>query len=158
MIRLLLCGIWVCVVTLGSTYAAIVWQAEAVSAPDERNPASSSDVKRLTTKSFSVPVIADGAVQGYVIAQFSYIVAVDALKELSVKPESYFIDQAFQTIYTGGEINFRKMKKQDLPKLAKLIGENVNKRIGLQLVEEVLIEQLSYIPKEKTRGKNMARG
>jgi hypothetical protein len=157
MIRLLLCGIWVCLVTLGSTYAAVSWKSAAIADHEEGKEAGGTGIKRLTTRSFSVPVIADGAVQGYVVAQFTYIVDNDALNKLGVKPESYIVDEAFRTIYTGDEINFRKMKKQDLPHLSKLIGENVNKRVGLQLVQEVLIEQLSYIPKGKVRGRNLAR-
>lgn len=156
MIRLLLCGIWVCIVTLGSTYAAVSWKAAALPEHENAQHSGPSGLRRLTTKSFSVPVIADGAVQGYVVAQFSYIVDSESLSNLGVKPDSYIVDEAFRTIYTGGDINFRKMKKQDLPRLAKLIGENVNNRIGTQLVKEVLIEQLSYIPKGKVRGKNVA--
>jgi trk system potassium uptake protein TrkH len=55
-------------------------------------------------------------------------------------------------IYAGEKVNFRQMKKQDLPSLAKLLGENVNKRLGAPLVHDVLIDQLSYVPKEEIRG------
>jgi hypothetical protein len=44
------------------------------------------------------------------------------------------------------------MKKQDLPELAKKLGENVNKRLGMTVVQDVLIDQLSYIPKKDVRG------
>ena len=40
------------------------------------------------------------------------------------------------------------MKRQDLPALAKMLGENVNKRLGAPMVQDVLIDQLGYIPKK----------
>jgi hypothetical protein len=49
-------------------------------------------------------------------------------------------------------VNFQNLKKQDLPVLAKKLGENVNKRLGTTVVQDVLIEQLSYIPKKDLRG------
>ena len=46
------------------------------------------------------------------------------------------------------------MKKQDLPLLARKLGENVNRRLGMKIVQDVLIDQLSYIPKKDMRGAN----
>ena len=73
-----------------------------------------------------------------------------ALRELSCRSDP--TRPAFKTIYAGEQVNFQNMKKQDLPLLAKKLGENVNKRLGVAMVQDVLIDQLSYIPKSDVRG------
>ncbi len=106
----------------------------------------------VKTKAINVPIIADGAVQGYIIAQFVFTVDSKIMRDMPVKPDVYLLDEAFKTIYAGEKVNFRQMKRQDLPALAKQLGENVNKRLGATLVHDVLIDQLSYVPKEEVRG------
>jgi hypothetical protein len=101
----------------------------------------------------SVPVIADGAVQGYVVAQFVLAVDTKELKRLSVPPEPLFLDEAFKTIYAGETIDFRRFRKQDLPALGKRILAGANKRYGAHLIQEVLIQELNYVPKDEARGR-----
>lgn len=148
MIKALALGLWVSAVTAGATYGAITWQLGRSSEPvvEEGNK-----LEEVRTKAINVPIIADGAVQGYVVAQFVFTVNSKALQELSVNPDVYLLDEAFKTIYAGEKVNFRQLKKQDLPALAKLLGENVNKRLGVNMVQDVLIDQLSYVPKDEAR-------
>jgi hypothetical protein len=136
-------------VTVGATYGAIEWQLGSGTAPatDE-----GSKLEEVRTKAINVPIIADGAVQGYVVAQFVFTVDTKNLTGTSVRPDVYLLDEAFKTIYAGEKVNFRQLKKQDLPALAKQLGENVNKRLGVPVVQDVLIDQLSYVPKGEARG------
>ena len=153
MIKLILCGLWVCVVTLLSTYAAVSWQT-AARAPEHEPEAQKQfgGLESVKTRMISVPIIADGAIQGYVTAQFLYTVDGKVMKRLSVKPDDFLLDEAFRAIYGGTSIDFRKFKKQDLAGLSKQIGENVNKRLSVRLIEDVLVQELNYISKENVRG------
>ena len=36
--------------------------------------------------------------------------------------------------------------------LGKKIAENVNKRLGMHVVEDVLVQELNYVPKDSVRG------
>ena len=150
MMKLLFVGIWVCAVSLGATYGVIQWKMSQSGAHEvEDGPAKLAEVK---TKAINVPIISDGAVQGYIIAQFVFTIDSKIMNEMPVKPDVYLLDEAFKTIYAGEKVNFRQMKRQDLPALAKQLGDNVNKRLGATLVHDVLIDQLSYVPKEEVRG------
>jgi len=150
MMKLLFVGLWACAVSLGATYAVIEWKLRQMGAHvSEESEGKLAEVK---TKAINVPIIADGAVQGYIIAQFVFTIDSKLLSEMPIKPEVYLLDEAFKTIYAGEKVNFRQMKRQDLPGLAKQLGENVNKRLGAALVHDVLIDQLSYVPKEEVRG------
>jgi hypothetical protein len=70
---------------------------------------------------------------------------------LSIRPEAILLDEAFKVIYAGEAIDFRNIKKQDLPAMLKSINEGVNKRFGSQIVESVLIQELNYISKAEAR-------
>lgn len=149
MIKLLLCGLWVCAVTLIASYAAVSWQAPAPPAAEGDKHFGKLDV--FKTRMISVPVIADGAVQGYIMAQFSFTVDATVVKRMSLKPDVIFLDEAFKTLYAGETVDFRNFRKQDLPGISKTIVENINKRFGIRIVEEALIQELNYIPKERAR-------
>ena len=100
----------------------------------------------------SVPVVADGGIRGYVVAQFAFTASAKLMKHMSVKPDLYVLDEAFQLIFSGELIDFRQFKNQDLPSLGKKIAENVNKRLGVRVIEDVLVQELNYVPKDSVRG------
>jgi hypothetical protein len=149
MIKYLLGGLWASVVSLGAAYGMLQWQKSGA-------PASVAEgetkVEEFRTKAINVPIIGAGTIQGYMVAQFVFTVDAAALQKMRVNPEVYVLDEAFKTIYAGEQVNFQNMKKQDLPLLARKLGENVNKRLGVKIVQDVLIDQLSYIPKKDMRG------
>jgi hypothetical protein len=150
MIKLLAIGLWACLVTVGATFGVIEWQKRQSSASSTAEP--EKKIEEVKTKAINVPIIDNGVVQGYIIAQFVFSVDGNELKKLPINPETYLLDEAFKTIYAGEKVNFKQMKKQDLPSLAKMLGENVNKRLGLPIVQDVLIDQLAYIPQKDVRG------
>lgn len=158
MIRSILIGAWVCAVTMGAAYLGASWQRPAAASahtsasPDKAEHGTAKDLTPVRTRMISVPVVADGAIRGYVVAQFAFTAPANLMKHMSVKPDLYVLDEAFQLIYSGQMIDFRYFKKQDLPALGKKIAENVNKRLGVDVIEDVLVQELNYIPKESIRG------
>lgn len=151
MIKLILSGIWICLVTLLSTYAAVSWHTAHATKPETSKHAGGG-LETMKTKMISVPVVADGAIHGYVIAQFLFTADAAIMKRMSVKPDVFLQDEAFRVIYGGQSIDFRHFKKQDLPGLAKQIAEGVNQRMGVAVVHDVLVQELSYIDKSEVRG------
>jgi hypothetical protein len=150
-IKLIFIGIWVCAITLASSYAAVSWRMNKTKETTEHGSKLSGALEHVKTKMISVPIIADGAIQGYVVAQFSFTIDASVLKRLTIKPDVFLLDEAFKTIYAGEAIDFRKLKKQDLSGLLKTLGDNVNKRFGAPFVESVLIQELNYVPKAEAR-------
>jgi hypothetical protein len=149
MIKYLLVGLWASAVSLGAAFGMLQWQKSSVPAAAA---AAETKIEEFRTKAINVPIIGAGTIQGYMVAQFVFTVDAAALHKMQVNPEIYVLDEAFKTIYAGEQVNFQNMKKQDLPLLAKKLGENVNKRLGVKIVQDVLIDQLSYIPKKDMRG------
>ena len=151
MIKLLATGLWASVVTLGAVFGVLEWQKNAQTGDGAQ---AEVRIEEYRTKAINVPIIGNGAIQGYMVAQFVFTVDATAMRKLAIDPEIYVLDEAFKTIYAGEQINFQNMKKQDLPALAKALADNVNGRLGGPIVQEVLIDQLSYIPKNEMRGRS----
>ena len=88
--------------------------------------------------------------------EVSNLVFVTTEKFRAGNPKVYAVvvaalDEAFKVIYAGEAIDFRNIKKQDLPAMLKSINDGVNKRFGSQIVESVLIQELNYISKAEAR-------
>jgi hypothetical protein len=152
MIRLILSGLWVCLVTLASTYAAVSWLAPRPPEAETQIQKLNGGLESVKTRMISVPVIGEGTIHGYVTAQFVFTVDGKAMKHLAVKPDAFLLDEAFKAIYGGESVDFRHFTKRDLQALSKQIGDNVNKRLGARLVEDVLVQELNYIAKDHVRG------
>jgi hypothetical protein len=150
MMKAVLLGVWVCVVTLGTAYGVMTWQ-KGQTAGEETASHGPVVLQQMQTKMINVPIINEGAVQGYVLAQFAYTVEADKLKELSTKPDVILVDEAFKLIYAGEVVDFRHLRRSDLASLSKVILENVNKRFGQKLVHEVLVQELNYLPRDQLR-------
>ena len=151
MIKLLATGLWASVVTLGAVFGVLEWQKNARTGDGAQ---AEVKIEEYRTKAINVPIIGNGDIQGYMVAQFVFTVDALAMRKLAIDPEIYVLDEAFKTIYAGEQINFQNMKKQDLPALAKALADNVHGRLGLPIVQEVLIDQLSYIPQREMRGQS----
>jgi hypothetical protein len=141
--KLLLGGVWVCAVTSAAVYFASL-QAGGASAPAEEPLLQGIDY--VKTRQITVPRIADGTIQGYVIARFVFTVDAQAVRQLAVPPEVYVVDEAFRAIYGDEKLDFENLQKLDLSGLTQMITDRVNERVQPNLVEETLVEQFDYVP------------
>jgi flagellar basal body-associated protein FliL len=149
MIRLIATGIWICLVTVISSYAATLWKTQTT--PEAGVEKLFGGLDSVKTAMISVPILSGGAVDGYVLAQFTFTMKSDVLKKMSVKPDVFLLDAAFRTIYGSEAAAMRGSKKQDLQALTSAVKGKVNERFGQQFVEDVLIESFNFVPKSETR-------
>jgi hypothetical protein len=155
MIKIIIAGLWTCLVTLAACYAAVSWQAGntvAESEPDRGGHGSQGNgLETVRTRMVSVPVIRAGAIQGYVMAQFSFTAEGKTLKALPMKADVVVMDEAFKAIYSDDAFDFRYMKPQDLKGLAKRIVESSNQRFATQVLEDLFFNEFSYVNKDGIR-------
>lgn len=149
MIRLIATGVWICLVTLVSSYAATLWHTETP--PDAEVDRLFGGLESVKTNLISVPVISNGDIQGYVLAQFSFTMKSDLVRQMSVKPDVFLLDAAFRTIYRTDAALLRGAEKQDLQDLTNAIKSDVNERFGKVFISDVLIEKYNYLPKSEAR-------
>ncbi|WP_457798538.1 flagellar basal body-associated protein FliL [Methylocystis sp. S23] len=143
MMRGLLIGVWACAVTLAAAYGGAYWRLHPGIDKDERREAR----QIRSIKPITVPVIADGALKGYVSAEFS-IVGAPADSHGGVDPESFVMDEAFRLIYADSKTDFARMRKADLAGLTRQLTVNVNQRMGKDVVKETLVKSFTFISRD----------
>jgi hypothetical protein len=145
MIKVLFTGLWICVITLVSSYTAASWKLQA----DSEQPKDYlNGLNYEKTVPISVPILAKGELQGYVVAQFVFTSDSRVLSKLSVPPHAFIVDEAFRLIYGDIETDFTHLERVDLAALSKRIAENVNAHLQSDLIVDVLVEQFTYYSKE----------
>lgn len=144
--RYTLIGFWIGAVAILSAYFSGIWMNKQSLIEIAEIP-QNGGMDYEQTRAISVPMIADGTVHGYVVAQFVFTIEGDILQTLSVPPNPYIVDEAFRAIYNDPNIDFADLKKYDLDGLTKRIKDNVNTRMHGQLVHDILVEEFSFFPK-----------
>jgi hypothetical protein len=143
MLRSLLVSLWIVSATLGATYFGAMMQGGK---PEAESPQIAKPAP-IKLKSMTVPVVSGGAVQGFVLTQLTVSARPDLLKNLPQPPELLLNDEAFKTIYGEEQIDFKRMDKLDLVKLSKQICDNINKRAGAPVADDVFIQELHFMSK-----------
>jgi hypothetical protein len=148
-IKTLLIGLWVCAVSLGSTYFAstMKWGSDQA----ELSPEEANAVEFVKTEMLSVPVIRNGKVNGYVVTQMSFAVNKAELGKLPFEPSPYLVDAAFRAIYQNATMDFSGLRSQDLTALSATMVELANARLGSKLVRDVLINDINYVARDEIR-------
>lgn len=151
MIRLVLAGLWVCVLTAGTSYAVVYWKenGSAFVPKDEYL----DGLQHQKTRVLSVPMVENGAVQGYIVARFAYTVEGKIMRQLAIAPEPFVVDEAFRRIYADERLDFRKLARYDLSILTGAIKQHVNERMQADIVQDVLIEDFNYVAREEFQRK-----
>ncbi|WP_319411797.1 hypothetical protein [uncultured Cohaesibacter sp.] len=98
------------------------------------------------TRAISVPMISDGKVRGYIVAQFVYTIDSATLRELAIPPNPYIVDEAFRAIFNDQSIDFDHLKTYDIDSLTAHIKDSVNNRMQAKLVHDILVEEFSFFP------------
>jgi hypothetical protein len=149
MLKTVLIGVWIAAVTAGATYVSATMKlplsGEAGAAGE------SSGVEEVATDMISVPMIRGGSIIGYVIIQLSFEADRDLLAKLKLEPKPFLIDAAFRAVYSNPQSDFTRLKASDIDELTSSIAVEANKRMGGELVKQVLIQQLNYVRKEDIR-------
>lgn len=148
MLRTLLVGLWVCLVSLGATFGGVYWRGRQ-SSTGAAEHAEKLEVHKV--KAITAPVIAEGVVKGYVSAEFSYLSA-PADKHGGggeIDPETFFLDEAFRLMYAETKVDFTRVEKTDLTALTRQITENVNQRLGKPVVKETLVRNFTFVSRDE---------
>jgi len=150
MSRAFLVGLWVCIVTLLSSYGAVLWVTGARAEREE--DAYLEGIEYTKVQPITVPMIANGTVEGYVIVKFVFTADARTLRSLSVGPSVFLVDEAFREIYTNRRVDFGNLKSYDLDEVTRTIKENVNKRLNANIIQDLLVEELNYVDRDDISG------
>ncbi|RIY01875.1 hypothetical protein D3218_05985 [Aureimonas flava] len=151
MIKILGIGIWVCLVTLGTGYAVANMAAGQPAGP-EPGPTYFEGLDYKKTDTIAVPIIAENAIQGYVLARFVYTIDGKTAASLAVPPDPIILDQAFKSVYAVTNFDFKNPERYDLPALLASLKDDVNAKYGKPVVEDMMVDQFDFLPKNQLGG------
>ncbi len=149
MLKIVLIGVWVILVTAASTFGSIYLKSSAAGTGGKA--VEDEGVEELKTEMTSIPVIRGGDVVGYVIIQLSFEADRRILGEKKLEPGPYLNDAAFRVIFSSTDVDFQRLRARDLDRLTTAIAVEVNRRIGAELVRHVLLQQLNYVRRDDIR-------
>jgi hypothetical protein len=149
MMRLFILAVWLALVTTSAGYAV----SRVASRDSAAAPHAHPKLQTVATRRIGVPILAGGTVQGYVVAKFSFTADAARLKEAPVKPDDFVLDEAFRVIYETSAVDFANLRRHDLGELGRTVVTRVNQRLGADLVQDLLVEELSYLPGHEARGR-----
>lgn len=148
MLKLVAIGVWVILVTAGATYGSVYFsskhQEDSAANPDQ-------GFEQLSSEMTSVPVMRDGDITGYLIMQLSFSADRRILEEKKIDPMPFLMDAAFRAIFANPDVDFRRLRDDDIDMLTGLIAKKANERVGSELVRHVLLQQLNFVKKEDIR-------
>jgi len=148
MMKNVMAGFWVCAVTLASCYAAVTWIVGRAPA-EEQTHYEGLQYKKL--QAMNIPIVAEGAVQGYVIANLVFTADAKTLREISVPPEAFIQDEVFRHVYSDETLDFKKLSRYDVNGMIANVREKINKRLGAEIVKEILVENFNFVDKSDIR-------
>lgn len=146
MMRLVGSCVWICIVTAASVYVSGTWNSGQTE-PTQANKRF-EDLEHKKTAPINVPIIANGSVEGYVVAQFTYLIDAKDLKQLSVPPDVFITDETFRTLYSD-QLDFNHLEKYDVSALTKGLVEKVNQRLGGDIIKDMLVDEFNYVTKRE---------
>ncbi|HLP69631.1 MAG TPA: hypothetical protein VK181_19130 [Rhizobium sp.] len=145
MIRLLLVGIWICILTLGGVYAAVTLGNQP---PEPADAAAKPATELVSGETLSLPIVTDGAVTGYFLARVSVTVDRDKAKANHVPMTTYVTDELFTLLVGNKMIDIPNVGKFDVAALRTKIKDGINARTGDALITDVMVEQLDFLSKD----------
>jgi hypothetical protein len=147
MIKLVFIGAWGC----GAMFASAYYGYQFRMPPAAGSQAGAANVEMLKTDMTSVPVIRDGVIQGYLIFQLAVAVDEEKKNAAHLDPMPYIVDEAFKAMYNDSSMDFTNLRKFDFTEMGKTIAANLNARFKDEIVRDVLIQNLNYVPKDNVR-------
>jgi hypothetical protein len=148
MIRNIAAGFWVCGIALGSCYGAMTYSM-ASGTPEKTDYLGGLQYKKLPV--INIPIIAEGAVQGYVVANMVFTADAQTLRQISVPAEAFLQDETFRYIYSDESLDFKKLSRYDVNAMIDNVRAAVNKRLGSEIVKEILLENINFVDKTDIR-------
>ncbi len=147
MVKLILTGAWVCIVTLATVYFSVV----TATAPAGDGAGEKPVLELAKGETITVPVITGGKVAGYFVSRTSFMLDQAKAKEIKVPLTEYMTDALYTLLVGNRMVDIADTASFDLAAFRGKVKEEMNRRLGEEIVQDVLVEQLDFLAKSDTR-------
>lgn len=149
MIRPLLFAIWIAMLTLGASSGAAYGVKSGLLARWRASSAPAMETRKI--RQIQAPVLSQGEIKGYVVAQFSFTAEAAALTRASTSPDAFLLDEALRFLYARSDGDLRDVMRVDLQKLAVDLRERVNARLETPVIKDIIVNELTYLTKDQVK-------
>ena len=149
MFKLVASGIWVVAVALVAVYFSV--QTALSPKVDKEAAARRAAEETIRGELTSLPVIGEDGVQGYFLTRLSYVVDKVKMASVHIPIEVLITDELFTTLVGDKMLNIANHNNFDIDGFRKLIKDALNKRLGDDVVHDVLVEQIDFLSKNDIR-------
>jgi hypothetical protein len=162
MLKLILTGVWVAAVTLGSVYFSMQMAKAPDPAEDEAKAKAVQELVRGETITY--PLIAAGKVEGYFLAKASFITDKTKLAEIKLPIPELLTDELYTELVGDKVIRVGENRNFDLKAFKARVKASLNQKLGSEVVLDVIIEQIDYLTKKEIQdniskpGSSVSRG
>jgi hypothetical protein len=153
MIKFAVAAIWISAVTVAAVVFAYQNGQQDGEAGSE--PTVFGGLDYVTTEVVSVPFFRERSVHGYFLARLVYTAEAAKLNQMTMPPDAIIFDEVYSYLYANPLIDFSRVDNVDLDAFRAGIRESVNRRVGQQLIHDVMIEQMDYLSKADIRDNSM---
>lgn len=147
MLKLIITGIWVAAVTLGSVYFSIQMSMAPDPALDEAAKKAVQELVRGEVVTY--PVIAQGRVEGYFLARTSFVADKTKLADIKLPIPEMLTDEMYTELVGDKVIRVSDNRNFDLKAFKDRVKQALNQKLGSEVVLDVVVEQIDYITKEE---------
>jgi len=155
MIKFIAAGLWLCAVTIGAVIFS--FQMSSATATSEPAPPLLGGLDYVSTQIISVPVLTQQGIVGYLLTKLVYTVEPAKMRKLSVPGDTLISDELYTYLFSNPAIDFTQVKTLDLDAFRNGVRDAINKRVGDELVHDVMVEQIDFLSKDEIRDNAMQR-
>ncbi len=155
MIKFIAAAIWVCAVAIGAVFYS--FQTASVKADGPPPAPMLGGLDYIKTDIVSVPVMSDGRISGYFLTRLVYTADPKGIAKLTVPADALLTDQVYSYVYGNPLLDFANHESLDLDLFRTGLRDSINKRIGEDLIQEVLIDPVDFLSKEEIRDNTIRR-
>jgi len=148
MVKFIIMGLWVLLVTLGGLFIGHGMTNKAPVETVDIEIEGEEKRAQADTEIMNVPVMVDGEVKGYLLVQLTYIMNEKLIADLEIAP---FVNDAIFAEFFGAYTDVRQIEKVRFDPSRQRIIDTVNQRFGSLILKDLLVQQFNFITVEKIR-------
>jgi hypothetical protein len=155
MIKFVVAALWICAATVGAVFYS--FQSSGPQQPSQPKPPLLGGLDYVKTQIISVPLIRNSAMQGYFLTKLVITAEPSDIAKLSVPAPDLLTDEVYSYLYGNPMIDFSKTSTLDIGKFRDGIRDSINRRVGIELAHDVIVDQISFLTMDQIRDNAIQR-
>ena len=148
MVKMFMAGLWgVAMVGVGA-FLGVSFASDGSKKDDGKDK---PQFEQVTTEMTGAPIIVENHLEGYLVFRVKSLVDKNRLADPKIDMTPYLVSSAFEAAYSYYDHGVPAIRPSDIPQIGDLISNIANKKLGVEAVSSVQLDQFNYVPADKIR-------